>query len=195
MTWKNFTRDNYSTPKNSVFCLSEDKNLSLVKDIVLVLGFALLTGVSAKIKMEIGAVPITMQTLTVLLSAGLLGKKRATLSQITYFLGGLIGIPWFSRGGGMIYIMSPTFGYIIGFIVATFLIGSLWERGWNKSFGKITLTILLGGLVIYIPGLSWLSNFIGVSKVLTVGFYPFILGDLLKVFLATLILYLRLNTV
>ena len=195
MTWKNFTRDNYLTLKGSVFCLSGEKTLSLIKDIALVLGLALLTGISAKIKVEIGAIPITMQTLTVLLGVGLLGKKRATLSQVTYFLGGLMGIPWFSRGGGMIYIMSPTFGYIIGFIFATFLVGSLLEKGWNKSFKKTALTMLFGSLVIYIPGLFWLSNFIDVSKILTIGFYPFILADFLKVFLTTLILSLRSNII
>ena len=195
MTWKNFTRDNYLTLKDSVFCLVEDKSLALLKDVTLVLGFALLTGISAKIRVEIGIVPVTLQTLIVLLSAGLLGKKRATLSQATYFLGGLMGIPWFSRGGGIAYIINPTSGYIIGFMLATFLIGSLFEKGWNKSLKKIILTIFLGSLVVYIPGLFWLSNFIGISKALTVGFYPFLLGDFLKIILTTLILSLHLNII
>ena len=195
MTWKNFTRDNYLTLKDSVFCLVEDKSLALLKDVTLVLGFALLTGISAKIRVEIGIVPVTLQTLIVLLSVGLLGKKRATLSQATYFLGGLMGIPWFSRGGGIAYIVNPTSGYIIGFMLATFLIGSLFEKGWNKSLKKIILTIFLGSLVVYIPGLFWLSNFIGISKALTVGFYPFLLGDFLKIILTTLILSLHLNII
>ena len=98
----------------------ESKTLSLVKDIALVLSFAILTGISAKLKIEIGVVPITMQTFAVLLSGALLGKARGAASQITYLLMGLAGIPWFSRGGGIQYILSPTFGYIIGFVLAAY---------------------------------------------------------------------------
>ena len=94
----------------------ENQKFAFVKDIFLVLSFAFLTGISAKLKIEIGVVPITAQTLMVLLSGALLGSKRGALSQLTYLLGGIFGIPWFARGGGMAYLMSPTFGYILGFV-------------------------------------------------------------------------------
>ncbi|MDI6883466.1 MAG: biotin transporter BioY, partial [Patescibacteria group bacterium] len=96
----------------------ENKTLALLKDIILVLSFAIVSGVCAKLKIEIGMVPITMQTFAVLLSGALLGSKRGALSQITYLLMGLAGVPWFARGGGIGYLLSPTFGYIVGFVLA-----------------------------------------------------------------------------
>lgn len=162
----------------------ESKTLSLAKDIVLVLGFAILTGISAKLKIEIWPVPITMQTLVVLLAGALLGSKRGSLSQIVYLSMGLAGLPWFARGGGMQYVFSPTFGYIVGFIFAAYLVGFLCEKGLDRNLRTAILAMLIGNIILYIPGLFWLTKFIGFGKVLAVGFYPFILGDLLKFILA-----------
>jgi len=162
----------------------ENKTLTILKDVLLVLSFAILTGISAKLKIEIGAVPITMQTFAVLLSGALLGSKRGALSQISYLFFGLFGISWFSRGGGISYLISPTFGYIIGFVFAAHLVGLLAEKGFDRNIKTAILAMFLGNLILYIPGLLWLAKFVGFSKVLTVGFYPFIFGDLLKIILA-----------
>ena len=167
---------------------AENKNLVLLKDILLVLGFTLLTAISAKIKVEIGPVPITGQTFAVLLSGALLGSRRGALSQIFYLLGGLAGIPWFARGGGIAYLMSPTFGYIIGFVLASFFVGFLCERGFDRRIETAIFAMLVGNILIYFPGLLWLARFVGFEKVLLVGFYPFIAGDLIKLFLASSIL-------
>jgi len=166
----------------------ENKVLVTAKDIFLVLSFSVLTGISSKLMVEIGAVPITMQTLVVLLSGALLGKKKGTASQITYLFFGLFGLPWFSRGGGMAYILSPTFGYILGFILAAYSVGSLFEKGWGKNISSAILTMLIANTIIYIPGLLWLAKFVKFSKLLAIGFYPFIIGDMLKIFLAGSIL-------
>jgi biotin transporter BioY len=166
----------------------ESKSLVLLKDILLVLGFTLLTAISAKIKIEVGPVPITGQTFAVLLSGALLGAKRGTLSQIFYLFGGLAGIPWFARGGRIAYLMSPTFGYIVGFVLAAFVIGFLCERGFDRKIETAILAMLVGNVLIYLPGLLWLARFVGLEKVLLVGFYPFLAGDLIKLFLASLIL-------
>jgi biotin transporter BioY len=166
----------------------ENKTLALLKDILLILGFTLLTAISAKLKIEIGPVPITGQTFAVLLSGALLGAKRGALSQIFYLFGGLAGIPWFARGGGIAYLMSPTFGYIIGFVLAAFVIGFLCERGLDRKIETAILAMLLGNVLIYLPGLFWLARFVGFEKVLSVGFYPFIVGDFIKLFLASLLL-------
>jgi len=171
-----------------IFPKIESKNLALVKDILLVLSFAILTGICAKLKVEIGPVPITMQTFAVLISGALLGSKRGALSQITYLLMGLAGIPWFSRGGGMSYVFSPTFGYILGFVLAAFFVGFLCERGFDRKIETTILAMIFGNILIYLPGLLWLARFVGFEKVLLVGFYPFILGDLIKLFLASLLL-------
>jgi biotin transporter BioY len=166
----------------------ENKTLALLKDILLVFSFTLLTAISAKFKIEIGTVPITAQTFAVLLSGALLGSKRGSLSQFFYLIGGLAGIPWFARGGGIAYLMSPTFGYIIGFVLASFFVGFLCERGFDRKIESAILAMLLGNVLIYLPGLFWLAKFVGFEKVLVVGFYPFILGDAIKLFLASLIL-------
>lgn len=190
MMLKNSTKGKNISLIKTVLTRIENKVLPLIKDIILILSFAILTGISSKLKIEIGLVPVTMQTLVVLLSGALLGKKRGAASQITYLLGGLIGLPWFSRGGGIIYILSPTFGYILGFILAAYLVGALFERGWSKNINSAILVMLIGSALIYIPGLLWLARFVGTSRVLAIGFFPFILGDILKILLAGLFLSL-----
>lgn len=162
----------------------ENKTLALIKDVALILSFAVVTGLSAQLKLEIGVVPVTLQTLAVLLAGALLGSKRGALSQITYLGIGLVGLPWFARGGGIAYIMSPTFGYIIGFVMAAYSVGWLCERGLDRQIKTAFLAMLFGNLVLYIPGLLWLARFVGFEKVLAAGFYPFIIGDLLKILIA-----------
>lgn len=172
--------------------LSEIKTSSLAKDIFLVLGFAIITGLSAQLKVEIGAIPITMQTFVVLLSGILLGSKKGAASQITYLFMGLSGLPWFSRGGGLVYLFSPTFGYILGFILAAFIIGFLIEKGWGKNIGTMVLALLVGEIAIYLPGILWLYPFVGLEKLLVIGLYPFIYGEILK--LSLIITFLLLST-
>jgi len=163
--------------------LSNIKALSFAKDLVLVLIFAVLTGISAQFKIEIGAVPITMQTFVVLLSGILLGSKKGAASQATYLFMGLSGLPWFARGGGLAYFLSPTFGYILGFVLAAFLTGLLVEKGWGKNIGTMISTLLVGEGAIYSLGLLWLYPFVGPEKLLIVGLYPFVVGEFLKLLL------------
>jgi len=163
--------------------LSNIKIFSFAKDLVLVLVFAVLTGLSAQLKIEIGAVPITMQTFVVILSGVLLGGKKGAASQATYLFMGLLGFPWFARGGGLAYLFSPTFGYILGFVSASFIVGLLIEKGWGKNIKTMILTLLIGEAAIYLPGLLWLYPFVGVEKLLIVGLYPFVLGEFLKLLL------------
>ena len=162
----------------------DNKAMSLFKDIALIVSFALITGICAGIRIEIGMVPVTMQTLAALLSGALLGSKRGALSQLTYLLMGVSGIFWFAHGGGMAYILSPTFGYIIGFILASYVVGLLRGKG-------ILFALFIGNIVLYVPGLLWLSAFTGFEKALSIGLFPFILGDAVKIFLAGLIINVK----
>ncbi len=164
------------------------KTQAIIKDIVLILSFSIATAVCAKLKVEIGAVPITMQTLIVLLSGALLGSRRGALSQLTYLSMGLAGIPLFSRGGGLAYLLSPTFGYIIGFVFAAFFVGWLAEIKWEKKVFTAVLAMIIGNIFIYVFGLAWLARFVSFENVLQVGLHPFLLGDILKICLAALIL-------
>jgi len=173
---------------DTVFPLPGNKILAETRDIILVLSFSVVTGICAKLKVEIGLVPVTFQTFAVLLSGALLGSRRGALSQIAYLLMGLAGVPWFARGGGMAYLLSPTFGYIMGFVLAAFVVGWLCERGFDRQMKRAILAMFLGNVLLYIPGLLWLVRFTGWEKVLTVGLYPFLLGDFLKILLAGLVL-------
>lgn len=169
----------------------ETRIQAIAKDVILVLSFSLLTALFAQASFWIGLVPITGQTLAVLLAGLLLGSVRGALSQIVYLLVGLTGIPfWFAAGGalGVARLIGPTGGYLIGFVFAAFLVGKLAERGWDKKIKTAILAMLTGNIVIYIFGLSWLANFIPLKGLLIAGLYPFILGDALKILLAGLVL-------
>ena len=161
---------------------------SRVKNIALVLSFAIITALWSSLSLEIGPIPVTMQTFAVVLAGVLLGSKRGALSQVAYLAGGLAGIPWFSRGGGLVYILSPTFGYIIGFVVAAYIIGRLAEKGWDRKIKTSILAMFVGNVFLYFFGLVWLAQFVGTEVLLAVGLYPFIIGDLLKILLAGLAL-------
>lgn len=167
--------------------ITNSKSSIIARDIALIVLFSILTGLAANIKIEIGAVPITMQTLVVLLSGALLGSKKGALAQITYLCYGLAGLGWFSHGGGLAYILSPTFGYILGFILTAYLAGLIKERNINNP-AIIFSVLLIANLALYLPGLLWLSRFVALDKLMLVGFFPFVIGDLIKVLLAEIII-------
>jgi biotin transporter BioY len=163
----------------------------LIWDAVLVVGFACLTAAFAQISFWIGPVPITGQTFAVLLTGALLGSRRGALSQLSYLAVGATGIPyWFALGGppGIARLVGPTGGYLFGFVAVAFVVGWLAERGWDRRVWTAALAMLVGETVLYIFGLSWLLHFVSVDKVLQVGLYPFIVGDLIKLVAAALIL-------
>jgi biotin transporter BioY len=163
----------------------------LLWDVALVLGFSCLTAIGAQISFWIGLVPISGQTFTVLLSGALLGSRRGALSQLSYLAIGATGIPfWFALGGvpGIARIVGPTGGYLFGFVAAAFVVGWLAERGWDRRVWTAILAMLAGSVIMYILGLSWLTQFIPSGTLLQVGLYPFVIGDLLKILLAALVL-------
>jgi biotin transporter BioY len=163
----------------------------VLRDILLVTGFACITAVCSQISFWIGLVPITGQTFAVILSGAVLGSKRGALSQATYLAIGATGLPfWFAWGGpvGIARLIGPTAGYLYGFIVCAFVIGWLVERGWDKKIYKAIPAMLTGELVMYTFGLMWLSHFVSTDKILATGFYPFVIGDLIKMLAAALLL-------
>jgi len=165
----------------------QKNSIGFIQDIILVFSFSFLTALCARIKIEIGAVPVTFQTFAVLLSGFLLGSIRGGLSQVLYLFWGLIGLPLFARGGGIQYLLSPTFGYIIGFVFAAFLVGKLAEKGWDRNFMTSIFAMIVSNALIYIFGLAWLAKFIPFENILKVGLYPFLVGDMIKILLVGLI--------
>lgn len=118
------------------------------KDLTLVALFSALIAVGAFIKIPFLLVPITLQTLFVVLSALVLERRLAVLSVIVYIMIGLVGFPIFANGGGINYIFNPTFGYLIGFIVATYFISSFKEK-------NIYISTAIGMLIIYALGMIY----------------------------------------
>jgi len=167
--------------------------VTLVRDLLLILGFGAVTALSAQIAFYIGPVPITGQTFAVLLAGALLGSRRGALSQLTYLAFGAVGAPIFAGWhGGPAVLMGPTGGYLVGFVAAAFVIGLLAERGWDRRIWSMAIAMLIGNVVIYAFGLPWLaywlSRFSSESSVFNIGLYPFIPGDMLKIALAAVAL-------
>ena len=163
----------------------------LLWDVALVVGFACLTAMFAQISFWIGMVPVSGQTFGVLLAGALLGSRRGALSQLSYLAIGATGIPyWFALGGpmGAARLVGPTGGYLIGFVVAAFVVGWLAERGWDRRVWTTILAMVAGNIVIYLFGISWLAHFVPEGTLLQAGLYPFIVGDLLKITSAALVL-------
>ncbi len=164
---------------------------TFLTDVVLVFGFACFTALCAQLSFWIGPVPITGQTFAVLLSGAVLGSRLGALSQLSYLVVGITGVPfWFSLGGapGIARLIGPTGGYLVGFVACAFIVGWLTERGWDKNIWKAAVAMVCGSSVIYIFGLSWLALYVPGASLLQAGFYPFIPGDVAKIILAAMIL-------
>jgi biotin transport system substrate-specific component len=161
-----------------------------VRDAVLVVGFAAFTGLAAQIavKLPFTPVPITGQTFAVLLGGAALGWRRGLAGMLLYLAVGLTPwVPWFAEGkGGTDVLQAPSFGYILGFLVAAALVGWLAGLGWDRTPPRTVLTMIAGNLVIYAIGLPWLmaSVDVGLAKGLELGVTPFLAGDALKILLA-----------
>ncbi len=163
----------------------------LLFDLAVVLGGSLVVAASAQIRVPLGfsPVPITGQTLAVLLVGALLGSRRGAASMLTYLFEGTLGLPVFAGGAsGSPHLLGPTGGYLVGFVAAGYLTGWLAERDWDRRPGTAIMGMLLGNGVIYLFGLPWLARFVGPSQAVSLGLAPFIPGDLLKIILAAILL-------
>jgi biotin transport system substrate-specific component len=175
--------------------------LNLFYKLILTFSFACFTGILAQMRFYLPGtlVPITGQVFAVLLAGVILGKYYGGFSQIMYLGLGSIGIPWFQGlSGGLAYLMGPTGGYLIGFVLAAFFIGFIIDK-YVKSrnfIGMISLMIFSTFLLIYIPGLIWFyvwtGFYFGVIEIFTMCVLPFVFIDLGKSLIASLIAVLIL---
>lgn len=152
--------------------------------------FAALTAAGAFIAIPISVVPFTLQNLFTTLAGLLLGARVGALSQITYILVGLAGLPVFAGGkAGLGVLLGPTGGYLIGFVLGAFTIGKLAEIRKHPSAWWLFASALLGHVVIYGAGVTWLSFIahISVRKAAIVGLLPFLPGDVLKCIVAAIV--------
>ena len=155
---------------------------------MLLVGSLLLT-VSAKIEIPFIPVPLTMQTFAVLVLGMAFGWRVGMATVLLYIAQGAFGLPVFAgtpeKGIGLAYMMGPTGGYLLGFVLAAGVCGWLAEQGWDRNLGTTALAMLIGNIVIYAPGLLWLGSLFGWDKpILEWGLTPFLLGDAVKLALA-----------
>ena len=150
--------------------------------ILVALGTALLA-LSAKINLPLPYVPMTLQTLVVLMIAAAYGWRLGSATVIAYLAEGAIGLPVFAGPvGGLAPLLGPTAGYLAGFVAAAFITGWLSERGWDRSVPRLFVAMGLGHIVILAAGFAWLAfgMKLGVEKAWLVGIAPFVAASVIK---------------
>ena len=179
---------------------SASRTTRITTEIATVLGFTLLTALLAQVSIHLGftPVPITGQTLGVLLAGTALGWSRGALSQGLYWVLGIVmPFPWFAvdKTGSSIHASwkvatGPTAGYLAGFVVAAAVVGYLAEREQDRNLATSLPAMLFGTAVIYVFGVAWLAHSLGVpvangkTNAIGLGLTPFVIGDSLKVLIA-----------
>jgi biotin transport system substrate-specific component len=165
----------------------------LITDLVLVCGGAAFVALAAQVSIHLGftPVPITGQTFAVCLVGAAYGPLLGIASMVLYLGVGIAGAPVYAdHAHGWEVFSGATGGYIVGFVAAAALTGYLAERRWDRRFATAVTAMLSGNVVIYLFGLPWLHHSLDVSwtKALEYGLYPFVAGDVVKVYLAALAL-------
>ncbi|MDW3225602.1 MAG: biotin transporter BioY [Paracoccaceae bacterium] len=160
--------------------------------VLVVVGIALLT-MAAQIKVPMWPVPITMGTFAVLTIGAAYGARLGLVTILGYMIIGALGFDVFAGSTaekfGLEYMMGGTGGYLLGYVLATVMLGFLAQRGWDRSAAWMALAMLIGNVLIYIPGLAWLGMLYGWDKpILEWGLTPFLIGDFLKLALAAALL-------
>ena len=168
---------------------------SLTKAALVVFG-SLLLATSAQFKIPLYPVPVTGQTLVVLLIGMTYGLRLGAITMVAYLFEGAIGLPVFAGGAaGVTVLMGPTGGYLFGFLLAGVVMGYLAERGLGRTATSTIAAMVIGNIVIYLCGASWLASFIGFGQAIAVGVLPFLFGDALKLFVAAGLMPLAWRTV
>jgi biotin transport system substrate-specific component len=164
----------------------------LATDLALVVGGTAVVALLAQVSIPLWPVPITGQTLGVVIVGAALGAWRGAASLTLYLVAGLAGLPVFADfTGGLATVMKPSFGFIIGFIAAAFVMGWLAERNWDRRFGKALVGFVLASAIPFVFGVPYLALVLGQlgldnspAAVLSAGVTPFILGGFVKALIA-----------
>ena len=186
------TQNIVSSELNLINVLVPSMKNSLTQKLVLILIGTLLITLSAKIQIPFYPVPMTMQTFVILMIGMTFGWKMGGLTVFFYLIEGALGLPVFagtpSKGLGFAYMVGPTGGYLVGFMLATCTVGYLGERGLDRTFLTTFIAILIGTILIFLCGYTWLSSLIGFEKAFIYGVLPFVWSELFKIALATAVL-------
>ena len=174
---------------------------TLGKQALMVVAGSLFIAIAAQISVPFFPVPLTLQTLAILIVGLTLGARLGAVTLIAYLAQGATGLPVFANGGaGLPYMMGPTFGFLLGFVAMAWIVGYAADRGWAKGFVGAAVASLVASAVIYIPGIAWpmaVASATGVeagwvgqafgSYYWTYFIAPFLLGDAVKAVLAALV--------
>ena len=177
--------DIYSSNNSLVSSLLGKKTNDFVYVLLTSIIGSFLLAVSSKVQIPLTPVPVTLQTLVLLVMSMFLGWRGAVGATSLYLFQGAIGLPVFAHGGGFIILFGPTGGYLFGFLIASLVVGYLAEKGWDKSVVLTFTSMTIGTLIIYLFGVIWLSYLKDLNTALVFGLLPFITPDILKICLGT----------
>ncbi|MCA0434229.1 MAG: biotin transporter BioY [Proteobacteria bacterium] len=161
---------------------------ALLRNGALMIIGSLIVAIAAQVNVPMQPVPMTLQTLAVLAVGAAFGSRLGAATLLLYLWEGAIGLPVFAEmKAGLPVLLGPTGGYLFGFVLAAGLVGWLAERGFDRNVLRMLAAMLIGAAIIYVPGVIWLSTFLGgFEKAFTFGLAPFWLGDVVKAFIAAL---------
>ena len=177
--------DIYSSNNSLVSSLLGKKTNDFVYVLLTSIVGSFLLAISSKVQIPLTPVPVTLQTLVLLVMSMFLGWRGALGATSLYLFQGAIGLPVFAHGGGFIIFFGPTGGYLFGFLIASLVVGYLAEKGWDKSVVLTFTSMTIGTLIIYLFGVIWLSYLKDLNTALVFGLLPFITPDILKICLGT----------
>ena len=177
--------DIYSSNNSLVSSLLGKKTNDFVYVLLTSIIGSFLLAISSKVQIPLTPVPVTLQTLVLLVMSMFLGWRSAVGATSLYLFQGAIGLPVFAHGGGFIILFGPTGGYLFGFLIASLVVGYLAEKGWDKSVVLTFTSMTIGTLIIYLFGVIWLSYLKDLNTALVFGLLPFITPDILKICLGT----------
>jgi biotin transport system substrate-specific component len=183
---------NMTTLAPTIYTRTFPRAADWLRDVILIGLGALFMAALAQVKIPLPftPVPLTGQTFAVLLVGAALGSRRGAVAMALYIALGALGLPVFAGGAsGMDYLSGATLGYLVGFVMAAYVIGLLAERGLERSVRTSLIPFLLGMIIIYICGVAWLTIILGsLSQAVVAGVVPFLIGDTIKLIAASLVL-------
>lgn len=169
-----------------------EKTVNALRWGVLILLGSLFLTACAQITVWTVPVPVTMQTFGVLVIGAVYGWRLGAATIVAYLVEGAIGLPVFAgmTGGPQVLggLTSYTAGYLYGFVIAAAVVGWLSERGWDRNVVTTAIAMLIGNLLLYVPGVAWLAYLIGWDAAVEFGLAPFVVGDLIKLLAAAVLL-------
>jgi biotin transport system substrate-specific component len=183
---------NMTTLAPTIYARTFPRAAGWLRDLILIMLGTLFVAALAQVKIALPftPIPLTGQTFAVLLVGATLGSNRGAASMLLYVIFGALGLPVFAGGAsGIAYLSGATLGYLVGFVIAAYIIGLLAERGLERRVRTSIIPFFVGTIIIYVCGVAWLAVMLGsISKAIVVGLLPFLIGDTIKLIAASLVL-------